>query len=200
MSSIGRAFLVLACVAVSACQSVTLVYRFRTMTLNELAIIDSDLRNGTLRTDSPGVGDFASCDALATSGISLALQRDSSGTLQNGTLKATALTLSQHDTSPPNVPCDMGNTLPSLKIDTGRGLTIGTADRSGTAAIYVNNTQYTNTPSGAGSLFYKFTIDSRDPNSGLATGSFEFLGRNADDLNDLRVIIVRAGTFSINAP
>ena len=91
MSSIVRLAVAGFCLALSGCQLlqavqpallyVSLVYRFRTVTPSELSMIDNDLRNGTLRTASTGVGDLASCDGAATTGISLDLRSDSGGTL-----------------------------------------------------------------------------------------------------------------------
>ena len=188
---------VLLLTALTGCQSVSLVYRLQQVTANELDNVDAALRSGALAIDDIRIGGQSGCEAKGSSGVRLQLQRDSAGNLRNASLSASVLDVSS---TGPNSRCTVPQTVPSLRIDSGTGIVIGTPDTAGTASIFIDGVQYTNTPSGAAGLYYKFVIQSRDPNSGVTSGTFEFLGRNRDDLTDLRVIFVRVGTFSASAP
>jgi hypothetical protein len=176
-------------------QNISLVYRFRTVTPQGLSIIDGKLKQGTLTIDSTGVGDFPPCEATDTSGIDLDLFRDSSGTLQSARLQADSLVVSQFEPTPPNPPCPTPGAPPTLTINTGMGLSIGMPDATGQAIIRINGIEYS-----SGTLYSKFIIQNRDATTGFTTGSFEFLGRNVADPNDLRIVVVRDGVFAIMEP
>ena len=180
----------------SPAPSVSLVYRFRTVSEVELLEMVEGLRQGTLTMDSTDDGDLNDCDAVSSTAMHLDLSYDDFDRIDHARLSSGGLLVKQHYAIPANIACAIPDSPAVLSIQTGRGLAQSGVDTLGNANLRIDGVDY----AGDSRLYYRFRVLTRDGNSGLTTGSFEFIGRNASDPNDLRVVVVRNGMFVVIEP
>jgi hypothetical protein len=173
-------------------QNVSMVYRFKTVTEEELSQMVERLREGSLDMDSSDVSEIAACNATDSTALEMDVLYDDNQQVDYVRVASRALVVSQYEPSPPNIECQHPAGLPTINIQTSLALGAPATDTAGNATFRIGDVDYFADQR----LYFKFSLLSHDISTGFSTGKFEFVARNRNDPHDMRVVIVRNGVFA----